>query len=89
MPKGKPHKSAPFFTAAELGLANDCARLIWHGISFESAKPCVSDEQLMSYFATLIASAHPLKSNHNHIRLKSPSPSNYCWWIEAYVAQTA
>jgi len=52
MPKGKPHKSAPFFTAAELDLANDCARLIWHGISFESAKPCVSDEQLMSYFAT-------------------------------------
>jgi hypothetical protein len=52
MPKGKPHKSAPTFTSAELALANDCARLIWHGISFETGKPIVSDEELLSYFAT-------------------------------------
>ena len=54
MPKGKLHKSAPMFSATELDLANDCARLIWYGISFETGKSCVSDEQLMSYFAAPI-----------------------------------
>ena len=51
MPKGKAHKTAPKFSVAELDLANDCAKLLWHGISFETAKSCVSDEELMSYFA--------------------------------------
>lgn len=54
MPKGKTHKSAPMFSVAELDLANDCAKLLWHGISFETAKSCVSDEALMSYFASPI-----------------------------------
>lgn len=52
MPKGKLHKTAPLFSVAELDLANECARLLWYGISFETAKSCVSDEQLMSYFAS-------------------------------------
>ena len=54
MPKGKAHKTAPKFSLAELDLANDCAKLLWHGISFETAKSCVSDEELMSYFASPI-----------------------------------
>ena len=54
MPKGKAHKTAPKFSVAELDLANDCAKLLWHGISFETAKSCVSDEELMSYFASPI-----------------------------------
>lgn len=54
MPKGKAHKAAPKFSVAELDLANDCAKLLWHGISFETAKSCVSDEELMSYFASPI-----------------------------------
>jgi hypothetical protein len=52
MPKGKQHKPAPTFTSTELDLANKCARLIWHGISFETGKLCVSDEELLAYFAT-------------------------------------
>ena len=54
MPKEKAHKSAPIFSVAELDLAHDCAKLLWHGISFETAKSCVSDEELMSYFASPI-----------------------------------
>lgn len=51
MPAGKPHKSVPVFSKAELDIANDCAVLLWNGISFETGRKTTSDEKLMSYFA--------------------------------------
>ena len=51
MPAGKPHIPVPTFTSTELDIANDCALLLWNGISFETGKATVSDETLMSYFA--------------------------------------
>lgn len=51
MPAGKPHKSVPLFSKTELDIANDCAVLLWNGISFETGKETTSDETLMSYFS--------------------------------------
>lgn len=51
MPIGKPHKSVPSFTNWELDIANECAVLLWNGISFETGKKTTSDEELMSYFS--------------------------------------
>ena len=51
MPAGKPHKAVPSFTSTELDIANDCAVLLWNGISFETGKKTVADEELMSYFS--------------------------------------
>lgn len=66
MPARKPHIPVPSFTSTELDIANDCALLLWNGISFETGKATVSDETLMSYFAEPVA--QHLKSSRSQVK---------------------
>lgn len=52
MVAAKPKVTIPKLTAREIRVANDCAILIWNGISFIDGKQITSDRDFLVYFST-------------------------------------